>query len=79
VPLSISARQPVWTFDDVKEPHLQRRLRTRYHITQDVGEELPVRVAAARVQSLVQPTRCGPPALDCFGDQRDKIGLACRR
>ena len=77
-PLPISARQPVWTFDIVKEPHLQRRLCARCHVTQDVGEELSVRVAAARVQSLVQPARCGPPALDRFGDQRDKIGCACR-
>src|SRR4249919_1818047 len=42
-PLSISARQPVWTFDVVKEPHLQRRLCARCHVIQDVGQELPVR------------------------------------
>jgi hypothetical protein len=77
--LSIPARQPVWAFDVMEEPHLQWRLCTRCHVTQDVSEESPMLAAAALVHSLEKPTRCRPPALDCLGDQRDEIGLACRR
>jgi hypothetical protein len=76
-PLSIPTRQSVGAFDLMQELHFQRRLGTGYHITQDVGEKLPMFVTAALVHGVKQPTGCCSPALDCLGDQSNEIGLAC--